>query len=726
MLSRLLLDTRRQWSPILRQVSSASAVVAGGAKRGQINWKKARNTKKEPGEGEFERNVKKRIQEVGNSLELPPQTPTLRDISEWKDVIKLPIAEFLLIPKPHPTGPWVLMYVLVTKIRTPTEAAVALEIVDKNLHDIPGHLQPYILILTTRIMAQLRAEPPMDHIVHTFLQLPVANNLHFNLLLRTMSRFRPSVHLAKLTTTVLDTMQARQMRLSRATYETLLLNRFVTLELTNRLQIRMARDGVKPTVKELELFLRCFGKYGAFRTASQYIAFIPPSSAFQYLRDLVDAETIHASIVQQEQRLMTPSVRGRSTKHSGPGVSGWTAALHTAARDKRVSSDGLFLLFERSKNAGLAPTLSTYTVVIRGLIKKSRDYQRSLHLWRELRSTVRYMDAAAMTVGMDVLVGSGRALEAFEVIVKHSTPDKYVSKRKQMAERDTALINALMSALEEHGWSTAVFYCWDAFHPLFGVQPDAISLTILLRAARVAERKDGSIRGLLGHIGMYNPFRSEDANSSLLAPFLSAEELEERIRACMSSSLWEGTPAGFKALELFRSVLLGNFPHLKGLRPPAKAVWSDNSNDASPLGDVARGLGLSQPKNRNSLLSCDDLPILHPQISPDERTFHAYIELLGSQRRSSEIPLTLAWMRGLDLEPRKETIGLALVLFAEVSLRGPLLETYGDISEYKRLVAWLTQWLGERKIPNEAQLRFTFRKLLGDRGGMTTVNEEPL
>ncbi len=83
-------------------------------------------------------------------------------------------------------------------------------------------------------------------------------------------------------------------------------------------------------------------------------------------------------------------------------------------------------------------------------------------------------------------------------------------------------------------------------------------------------------------------------------------------------------------------------------------------------------------------------------------------------------------MKELDLMPRKETLCVALVLFAEVSLRGPLLETYGDISEYKKLVAWMKNWLGGDKLPTESQLRWAFRSLNADRGGMVNEEEESI
>lgn len=798
MIRRLLSNTCRQWSPAhsLRQRLSVSAMALRSLDGAEAALGQAGILRQEPEEELFERNVKKRVLYIEKSLEMPkPQEPSSKDVAAWRHILALPSVEAMStdsndeVPS-SPLQTWVLMYLLVTKTHSPSDLTFALDLVYKNLQHAPERVQPYILILATRRLAKFQTLPPMHRVVHTFLELPVrTHHLHFNLLLRAMSRFRPSVHLSKLTATILDIMQARQMRLNHATYTSLLNNRFVTLELTKRLQERMAYEGLKPNVKELESFLRNFGKHGALNSSLKYANLVRrvklepssyggvvssagvqvfsnsttthhnthfsrserfPSSAFQYLQSLVDDETMHASTLQEEQNLIVPSVRARTqlyAKHNGD----WTPVLHAAARDKRVSSDALLILFERSKQAGLAPTLATYTVVMRGLIKKNGDYIGSLKLWRELRRGVtRPMDAMAMTVGLDALIGCGRALEAVETLLADSSKLKSVSRWTRKAERDTALLNSFMSSLQEHGWSTAVFHCWDAFQPLFHVRPDAITLTILLRAARVAERMDGSIRGLLGHINMYNPFRSVDelavtetsSKAALKAHICSClcNEDDERdtkantANALRTSSLWSGTPAGPKALEVFRSVLLGNFPHLSEVNAPAKAVWSDNANDASPLRDVARGLGLvsrgagtsfAYSENEKSAVSSGGLSSRpHPQISPDERTFHAYIELLGSQRRSSEIPLALAWMKELELVPRKETLCFALVLFAEVSLRGPLLETYGDISEYKKLVAWLSNWLGSDKLPEDSHLRWAFRRLQADRGGMINEEEE--
>lgn len=345
------------------------------------------------------------------------------------------------------------------------------------------------------------------------------------------------------------------------------------------------------------------------------------------------------------------------------------------------------------------------------------------------------MDVVAMTVGMRVLVGSGHALEAFDVLLSKSTGNRWSRKPK----RDIILVNAFISALVEHGWPSVVFPVWDALVPVLDVHPNAETLTSLLHAAREAEKADVSIRGALGHIVAYMPFRSAVAEEK--GPdVMPKEQLASEIRSLLSNesedpgskktktvtSLWSGVPCGLKALAIFRSVVLRNYPQLRRISPPATAVWSDSAQTAHPLRDLAKGLGLggkAAGDNRKDIEFVGSKATLHhvssdhhPQISPNEKTFAAFIGLLGSQRRASEIPLTLAWMRELGIVPKNEIVCRALVLWAEVSLRGPLLEKYS--SEYERLVRWLKDWLGAGGIPSEQQLSVAFRKLARERRDM--------
>ncbi|KAG1835410.1 hypothetical protein DFJ58DRAFT_201096, partial [Suillus subalutaceus] len=105
----------------------------------------------------------------------------------------------------------------------------------------------------------------------------------------------------------------------------------------------------------------------------------------------------------------------------------------------------------------------------------------------------------------------------------------------------------------------------------------------------------------------------------------------------------------------------------------------------------------------------------HPYLSivPTDLTFSAYIQLLGFTAHASEISLALAWMRALQIHPSRKTLSIALVFWAEVSLRGPLFEEWAERrnkgeSEYGRLVRWMTEWVGE-EAPTEWDIQKALR-----------------
>jgi hypothetical protein len=63
-------------------------------------------------------------------------------------------------------------------------------------------------------------------------------------------------------------------------------------------------------------------------------------------------------------------------------------------------------------------------------------------------------------------------------------------------------------------------------------------------------------------------------------------------------------------------------------------------------------------------------------------------------------------MRALGIKPTRDTLSLALVFWAEVSLHGPLIEKLvGERSEYVRLVRWIREWVGHRNAPNDRDIR---------------------
>ena len=71
----------------------------------------------------------------------------------------------------------------------------------------------------------------------------------------------------------------------------------------------------------------------------------------------------------------------------------------------------------------------------------------------------------------------------------------------------------------------------------------------------------------------------------------------------------------------------------------------------------------------------------------------------------------------MDVKPTKSTLALALALWAEVSLRGPLVERYApeETREYEKVLWWVGEWVGNEAMVSEARVVQAYRELMRDR-----------
>ncbi|KAL5478811.1 hypothetical protein ACEPAI_2088 [Sanghuangporus weigelae] len=544
-------------------------------------------------------------------------------------------------------------------------------------------------------------------------------------------------------------------------------------------------------------------------------------SAFQYLRDMVDKEdsaTVFLRPVRKESRVSRTvrKDRPRVWKHR-THVSDWATVLNVAAHDRKISSERLLKLFDDTRAAaGYPPTVGIFTVLMRGLARKG-DYAMAMSVWERCRASWtrrRKLDTKALTVAMDIIVASGQHLSAFDTLVKTSgilhdrksmpqnQSSSTISRRckralySKYAKVDVPLVNSLMNAYQKNGRQDLVFMLWDVFYPLFGVHPNSDTLTIVLDAALSVALWDRTFRGLLEQLGLHDLFskstpssfsaenkkreqivqhvqkaiqRGSPSSSSSSAVSSSSgndgegsteKEVVKQARKYMRRTLWNGELAAPKAIKLFQEIVLGNYPELRRIVPPAKAVWPDEAFDASPLRDALSSLGSrlrggtssqqnsaastpGSPSPKPPLLFGPSLlpsrsptnpdppspppsktnnPILnlhispHPQITPNSQSFSSYLLLLGRTHRASQIPLTLAWMRYLHVRPLSRPLAIALALWSEASMRGPLIQAYGAReSEFDKLYMWLVDWLGKEGVPSEAAVSWAFRKLKQER-----------
>ena len=657
---------------------------------------------------------------------------------------------------------WLVLFLITHKVQTLGQTGPMLDMVYTYLDVIPLHLRPSMLVMAALALARFNVLSSLRPLVQKFLTTPLSYpNIQFNLLLRAISRFPSSAEAAKQVVVVLNSMQSRQIPLQSRTYDALLRDRFVTLQLVKTLRARMIRDGFVPTAAHLEAYLRIFAKHGAIHRAKGYRDIIhalavqkkarPDSSepntphpdpstrnadtlyiaaykedrasAFRYLSKLLkdESDTNNTTDDPPPHFPRTMPRFGSPAPRNRVDIFDWTNALVIAARDKSTTSETLVNLFQdaQSRTTRFRPTIATYTVVIRGLLYRG-DYARADNLWNKLLDEPFVLDRQALTVGLQVLTRSGKPHIAFETLeyfafkpnaegatsptLFHASPC-YPPRRA--VTMSTIAINEFMVALVRIGRPDVVFKLWDHMEILYGVSPNAITLSILLQAARLSARLDDSFTGALSRLASKNPFRK-----SLVKPSGRADIVYAIQRMLMrddgelkdyATATWNALPPWRNVVDIFREAILGNWPDLVTVQPPAKVTHDSGQVNTLHPGSARIAGRYAGGRMPDSWMG-SRAP--YPQIYPTNATFLAYIQLLGFQSLATEIPLALAWMRALDIKPSRHTLSVALVFWAEVSLHGPLIEKLvGERSEYLNLVRWIREWVGDKGTPNDKDMR---------------------
>ncbi|KAG5653930.1 hypothetical protein H0H81_009287 [Sphagnurus paluster] len=732
---------------------------------------------------------------------------------------------------------WLLLYLVAFKIRTHDNAfPVAVDLTNTHLPSAPISVQGPLLILTLLALARFSLLVPMRQIVDTFLRTNLDHpQLYFNLLLQALACTPArSVDTANTAVTLLKAMDARQLKLTHTTYDALLNDRFVTLQLTKFLRERMTREGIVPTAAQLEAYLRVFAQNGSIHTAQEYLRAIherapeaeDPSqdprhrantlflaahndraSAFNFLRTLLDTSSETSTAIRPDsapQSLVPPtklpsSTRKKSSKTSPPNyptkpnfstsrlpsikpdIYSYTSALAVAARDHTLPASHLLALFQRMlSSTSLAPTIATHTVLIRGLLRR-KSPRIALSCWYRLRATGLPLDAEALAAGLQVLTRAGLPHHAWALLEEEMHA---AGKGKGGEVFTTIALNEWLVALNRTARPDVVFALWDAAPVLYGVQPDTRTLSILLQSARLARRLDGeSVAGAVMRLKLEfgrNPFRShtstdvdddlahEDAVKANLAKVLGPASLPSP--HAYKPALWHGCLPHEYARRVFVQALFDAAPdaqRLRAVEPPARALATETEPE---LGMLGLWVGLPPWRAKEAAHSQDDEALLpapartmrYPAIVPTNETCFNYIALLGVLGRGREVARVLGWMRELGIMPGRQTLGIAVVLWREVTGRAVLVERWtgqegagvrldtaepdevkqegeggrdkdakrrerGEAlekwaarectGEYGRLVAWLADWVGVWRLPGPRALAVWSRNLARLREG---------
>ncbi|KAH7911265.1 hypothetical protein BJ138DRAFT_1179684 [Hygrophoropsis aurantiaca] len=469
------------------------------------------------------------------------------------------------------------------------------------------------------------------------------------------------------------------------------------------------------------------------------------ASAFHYLHHLLALEqnkpaTSHKSIeLPASQPRSSTTTFWSDKKHVD--IYDWTTALVSAANDKNISATALIDIFNRAraKTHRFRPTIVTYTVLLRGLLFR-QSFEEALKIWNQLLDSGLTLDRKALTIGVQILTRAGRGQEAFYLLNSFARVQRESVYDSSSLDGEKSpplwiniiVVNEFLVSLLRVRRPDVVFKIWDNLEMLYGILPNENTLHILLKSAILAAKMDNeSVRSTLQHLTLNTPFRAPQAEPE------GRKEVESTIMKMLelkkppsAVGIWRNSTAKAVGRQIFVDMIYGNWPRLRAVWAPGAIVRPTGAEATPlyPLSELARSMTIpfsSQkiPANEERMEKvaelADDLldeerlsDNAYLTIVPTDATFSAYIQILGLSSLAAEIPLTLAWMRRLKVKPTRKTLSIALVFWAEVSLRGPLFEEWAERrhkSEYGRLVEWIEDWVGKEETPVDWDIQRALR-----------------
>jgi len=114
---------------------------------------------------------------------------------------------------------------------------------------------------------------------------------------------------------------------------------------------------------------------------------------------------------------------------------------------------------------------------------------------------------------------------------------------------------------------------------------------------------------------------------------------------------------------------------------------------------------------------------MYTHLVPSASTFQSYISLLGYYHLPQEIPRALAWMKALDIKPKKQTMITALMYIEDTEGPRRLFSDWDDsasrlLGDGDVLRKWLKDWLG-RGVPTETEVAVYVREYMRRHQGLS-------
>ncbi|KAI0651230.1 hypothetical protein C8Q79DRAFT_932365 [Trametes meyenii] len=655
---------------------------------------------------------------------------------------------------------WALASLLSNSPETKTEAFVAHRLALAHHVAASRELAPLILVLAALPLIRLRMYAPLLGVVLRFVRsTKELENYHVALFLRALAQADPAPEIEPMFALILQLALDHDMELSGSTYLAVVNNRAASRAVGHLIELHMQKLCFAPNLALTRSLVRLFAENGSRKTAARYwhrirqgefYGQVPPyiwSEQFQsstlddYLKSFKDTKKanyyvryllkITAQSNQDANAYGVLPMRPLLPSSDGLSPRAWLKVLSTAAVDRRMPTDRLLALYRQGRQGLIGPV---HALVARFLVIKSLLRRWELNevapLLTEALTQKDLFDTTQLTVAIEALTMLDRPDVALHLLQHFHQPGPTLP---HLAQIDVRTVNTFMIALLRIGRPDAVFYIWDTLPALFpAVEPDSVSLAILLKTARFARKCEGALQVALADFGLRHLLPRRRHRPAPAADPLSRKNAMDGLERLLgdgapATGFWRGERAGVVALRLVWRVLVGNWPTLAAVRSPVHAVRRnaasqalapvadflhsaslssrDGAADGGPFGPGSGSGGGEGGTRSGPVVPVDEDGRTYFGIGPHDVMFRALLDLLADEDCAGQIPRVLAWMRHLRVRPSRETLAVALVYWGEVSLGGPLIERWKGEgrSGYGRLEKWMSRWVGRRNMPRREE-----------------------
>jgi len=658
---------------------------------------------------------------------------------------------------------WALGYILTFRITNPSEARVAVDLVVARIFSRCSRTMiPMLLILSVHALVDHQVTDPLRKIVELFLDRR-RSPFQYGLFLQAFSRFPPSLENNSSVSAIIERMHKEEGEVPENIYISLLESNSNSVPLAQRLERLLPVTNTQISPRLAHVFFRVYTRHGATTLAIKHLpsvlqlaglsgrdgALLSPISRSSAADDeparsslKVDGDVDVAGVVTNPNPPQSrPPPRGVPASLS-PSTKPWTSLLGFFSSSSSITADQLVELFNRIRKTH-PPTVVSYTVLIRALVSRTAN-QRAIETWHEMLAEGHPIDIQSLTAVVGACTLAKKYWEAFYLLEVVASRGPQEGATRTACENPyprikltPTFITTFMENLAHSGRPDIAFLLWDYAELLYGVTPDASALNVLLEISRVVLKYEETFAGFWANLrAKRSSAHPDNFSSAFHTP--DRDKVIEGLRRTLdrgtqkthkSTGLWGDAPAWQKATKIFYHATLGNNPKLLHVVPPVTAIRS-SANDIyrhpwaelirsvqgpSPVDEAFHDVDVNSPA---SLARFGLYPLqAYPSIAPTRKTFHNQIYLLGMCGQASQIPMVLAWMKELGVIPFEKTTAMALVFWAEVSLRAPLFEQFGGEGEYQKLLNWLEEWVGASRMPGQDRMTRMLKSIAKSREG---------